>query len=196
MKRAAVFFDRDGVLIEDVHLLTSKDQVKLCQGVLQVMILLRRQGFLLFVVTNQTVIARGEATVKEVEEINCYIDRLLVVEERRQIEKFYYCPHHPEATLDEYRQECSCRKPSPGMILAAAEEYDLDLEGSFMLGDRMSDIVAGSKAGCKTILIHSDKTLSSAIISSHMDYSVQADYECFGLLEAAVYIEKNKRNVQ
>lgn len=192
INRPAVFFDRDGVLIRDVDLLNNKEQVRLCDGVCRVLGRLQTDGFLLFVITNQTVVARGLATIEQVVEINDYINELIsLVLNKKPIVKFYICPHHPQATLEQYRQSCICRKPAPGMLYAAAKEYGVDLGESYMVGDRMSDVVAGSKAGCRTILVRSDKTDSAPIISKDMDYSIAADHVCDTLLEAYAYIEKN-----
>lgn len=192
IKRPAVFFDRDGVLIRDVDLLNNKEQVRLCDGVCRVLGRLQSDGYLLFVATNQTVVARGLSTIEQVIEINEYINDIIgLILNTKPITKFFICPHHPQATLEQYRQSCNCRKPAPGMLFAAAQEYGVDLGESYMVGDRMSDVVAGSKAGCKTILVRSDKTDSTPIISAYMDYSVAADHVCDNLLEAYTYIEKN-----
>ncbi len=130
------------------------------------------------VVTNQSGIARGmynesetirfnEALQSELKQKNAYIDG------------FYHCPHHPEAKIKKYRKKCDCRKPNPGMILQAAEEHDIDLEKSYMIGDRKRDIAAGKKAGCKTIHV-----LTGVGKEENTRYDIKADYSFNNLYEA------------
>jgi D-glycero-D-manno-heptose 1,7-bisphosphate phosphatase len=108
-----VFLDRDGVLIEDVDLVTSADQIRL---LLQS---LRAAGFALVVVTNQPVVARGLATEEQVGEINAEIARRLAAQGAPGFDAFYFCPHHPRASLPQYRLDCDCRKPRPGLLPAS-----------------------------------------------------------------------------
>lgn len=188
MKRGAVFLDRDGVLIEDVHLLTEKKDVVLREHAERALARLVRSGLQLFVITNQTVISRGLATADEVDEINRYINLLLANDSKEPITKFYVCPHHPEATLQQFRLECECRKPRPGMLHVAAKAYDLDLSRSYLIGDRMSDIAAGRAAGCQTILLHSGKTEAAPIVSAETYEDVNPDFYCSDLLTAVDFI--------
>lgn len=188
IKRKAIFFDRDGVIIEDVNLLICIEQVCFCKDVIRALQMLNSKGYLMFVITNQPVIARGLATEQEVISINNYIGQNLLQKSNVQIEKFYYCPHHPEATLPQYRVNCQCRKPKAGMLLQAAEEYDLELSDSYMIGDRISDIIAGKKAGCTAILVKTARYDEKPIVSDAMDLTVKPDYECSSLLEAAEVI--------
>lgn len=190
MQRAAVFLDRDGVLIEDVNLLTRRDQVCVCRGAPEALKALHASGYQLFVVSNQTVVARGLATEQDVEELNSFIGELLSEKSGCKIEHFYYCPHHPEATLPQYRIKCECRKPRPGMLLQAAREYNLDLSASFMVGDRISDIVTGHKAGCTTILVETGMHQAKPIVSDDMDLSVKPNFVCTDIYEASRIILK------
>ena len=116
-------------------------------------------GYLCIVVTNQPVIARGEITEKELENIHNKMETLLG-EKGAYLDKIYYCPHHPDKGFEGEREElkivCDCRKPKPGMLLQAAKDFNIDLEESWMIGDTKNDILAGRNAGCKTGLI-SDK---------------------------------------
>lgn len=178
MPKPAIFLDRDGVLIEDVDLLTRPDQIHIYAGVPQALAALSAAGYLLFVVTNQTVVARGLATEGDVEDLNAFLGEQLAAGTGCRIEKFYYCPHHPEATLPQYRIACTCRKPHPGMLLTAAREYGVDLGSSFMIGDRISDIVAGRKAGCTTILVETGMHQARPIVSDAMDLTVVPDHVC------------------
>ncbi len=189
-KKPAIFFDRDGVLIRDIHLLTTKEQVELVVDAKSVVSFLKKSGFLLLVASNQAVVARGLISMKGVEDINCHVNELLSSQGERQIEKFYFCPHHPQANVELYRKVCPCRKPEPGLLFKAAQEYNINLEKSFMIGDRPSDILAGKKAGCHTILIHSDKTDAHPIVSPYSDSVIEADHECSSLSEAARFISQ------
>ena len=194
IQQKAVFLDRDGVLIEDVSLLTRRDQVRVCKKTSEALKVLNRSGYKPFVVSNQTVVARGLATEEDVEELNSFIQKLLLEKSGCKIEHFYYCPHHPEATLPQYRIKCKCRKPRPGMLLQAAREYNLDLSASFMVGDRISDIVAGHKAGCTTILVKTGMHQANPIVSDGMDLSVEPDYVCTDLYEASMIILEDRNS--
>lgn len=193
MARPAVFLDRDGVLIEDVVLLTKRDQVHLYPGVALALRKLHEAGFALVVVSNQTVVARGLATEEDVEQINGYIQRLLYESSRVRIERFYFCPHHPNATLPQYRVNCKCRKPRSGMLLQAAGDLDLDLAASYMVGDRISDVIAGRNAGCMTLLAETGMHSAAPIESDAIDTSVVPDAVCANLAEAAEMILEMSR---
>ena len=187
MKRA-VFLDRDGVIIEDVNVLTDSRQVRLLPEVPEALIRLRRAGFQLLVVTNQPVVARGLISESDLLGIHAAIQRLLRAT-GADLDAAYFCPHHPNATLPEYRRACECRKPKPGMLLQAAREHMIDLGSSFMVGDRMSDIVAGAQAGCRTVLVKSAKHLDPPIQGAeNMDPSIHPDFTCPNLSSAAEWI--------
>lgn len=185
----AVFLDRDGVIIEDVDLLTQPSEVRLFKDAPQAIQKLKQAGFKVVVVSNQTVVARGLATEEEVVEINNYIQTLLVQAGGNRIDTFYVCPHHPNATLPAYRVVCECRKPRPGMLLQAAQEHNLNLEASFMVGDRITDIIAGMKAGCRTIMVQTGMHEAKPIETSDpLDTSVRPDFVCTDLGQAATWI--------
>jgi D-glycero-D-manno-heptose 1,7-bisphosphate phosphatase len=185
--RPAIFLDRDGVVIEDCHLLTRIDQVRIPQSTRDAFRILSTCEFTIVVVTNQTVVARGLASEEEVDAVHAHIDCELR-KSGRGVDRFYTSPHHPKATLPAYRQECECRKPQPGMLLAAATELELDLAESFMVGDRISDIVAGHRAGCRTVQLTTGQHKAPPIESAHMDLSVQPDHICANLMEAVEWI--------
>ena len=147
MTRPAVFLDRDGTIIVDRMRLTDPHAVVLLPGAADGVRRLNEAGIFTVVVTNQAVIARGMATKAMVEAANGRMQDLLEAE-GAHIDAIYYCPDHPD-----FSAICECRKPAPGMLLQAAEEHDLDLEGSFMVGDWWADIGAGEAAGTRTILI-------------------------------------------
>ncbi len=172
----AIFFDRDGILIKDTHHLISKEEIIFAEDLIDSFNLLKNSDFIFFIITNQAVVARGLATEIEVEKVNqCIVD---YIKENTgcEIRKVYYCPHHQNANLAEYRMDCECRKPKPGMLLRASQEFDIDLSKSYMIGDRISDIVAGSKAGCKTILLETGAHLEKPIESDAMDLSIKPDF--------------------
>lgn len=150
--RQAIFLDRDGTLNEEVHLLNRPEQLKLIEGASEAVRLINESGFLAVVVTNQPVIARNLCTTEELETIHATLETLLG-REHAYLNAIYYCPHHPDSGYPEERREykikCECRKPSPGMLLQAANDWNIDLANSYMIGDSERDMEAGKRAGCK-----------------------------------------------
>jgi D-glycero-D-manno-heptose 1,7-bisphosphate phosphatase len=143
--RRAVFFDRDGTIIYDLGYLREPEKIKLLPGVGEALFELQQRGFCLVLVSNQSGVGRGMFSQKDVERVHGTVVALL---ERCGVflDGAYYCFHAPW-------EECGCRKPSPGLILQAARELTIDLAYSFMVGDKPSDIEAGRRAGCRTILL-------------------------------------------
>ena len=188
----AVILDRDGVLIEDVHLLTQPKDIHIMTGVPQALKMLRAAGFQLIVVSNQTVISRGLATEEEVRALNAECQRLVEQAGGPRIDAFYFCPHHPHATVPAYRVDCACRKPRPGLMLCAAREHEFDLRGSFVVGDRITDIIAGALAGCRTVLVQTGAHLAPLIETNEpLDLSILPDRTSANLVEAAQWIVEN-----
>jgi D-glycero-D-manno-heptose 1,7-bisphosphate phosphatase len=163
MTYKAAFLDRDGVLVADSGVVTDAGQFLLLEGVPEALWLLKRAGYLLIVVTNQAVVARGLLSEKALSALHDSLQGLLATHGAPPIDAVYACPHHPNATLPEYRLECQCRKPRPGMLLQAASENSVNLHQSFMIGDRLSDIAAGQRAGCRTILVQTGQHLAAPI---------------------------------
>lgn len=189
----AIFLDRDGVLIEDVHLLTNPGDIRVLEGVPQALKNLKEAGFKLIVVSNQTVVARGLITEEDVFAINAEIELLLDQAGAPHLDGFYFCPHHPNATLPAYRIVCNCRKPQPGLLLRAAREHNLNLGVSFVVGDRITDIIAGARAGCRTVLVQTGKHDAPSIKTVEpLDESVQPDHVCADLRAASEWILKLK----
>ena len=120
---------------------------------------INESGYLAIVATNQPVIARGEVTVPELQEIHNKMETLLGAE-GAYLDAIYYCPHHPhkgyEGEVPELKIDCECRKPKPGMLFTAAEDFNIDLSQSWMIGDGENDVKAGKAAGCRTALIGTD----------------------------------------
>jgi D-glycero-D-manno-heptose 1,7-bisphosphate phosphatase len=150
--RPAVFLDRDGVVIEDSHYLGDASRVRLVPGACEAIAALSRAGFIVVIVTNQSGVARGLFSIDSIEQVHAHLSHLLRGFGAR-VDAYRYCPHHPEAELLEYRLECECRKPRPGMLLGAAAELGISLSTSWMIGDRVTDLEAGAAAGCRTVLV-------------------------------------------
>ena len=183
---AAVFLDRDGVLIEEVYGLTQLDQIRLLDGAPEALSALKGAGFKLIVVTNQPVIARGLAKADDVNRVHAEINRRLEEAGGQAVDAFYFCPHHPHATLPEYRVDCDCRKPRAGMLLRAAAEHDIDTARSYMIGDRITDIIAGQQAGCRSILVETGAHREPPIRTPEpVDPSTRPDRVCRDLGAAA-----------
>ncbi|MEE0686550.1 MAG: HAD-IIIA family hydrolase [Lachnospiraceae bacterium] len=155
-KQKAIFLDRDGTINKYVGFLRDIEDFQLIDRVAEAIKLINNSGYLAIVVTNQPVIARGEVTVEKLQNIHNKMETLLG-KEGAYIDSLYYCPHHPhsgyEGEIIELKMDCDCRKPKPGMLLQAAQEYNIDLSESWMIGDGDNDIKAGKMAGCKTALV-------------------------------------------
>jgi D-glycero-D-manno-heptose 1,7-bisphosphate phosphatase len=152
MKRRAVMLDRDGTLIKEAGYLDQLDRIELYPYTIDALRMLNRGGFAVIVATNQSGVARGLFDESFVAETHRHLDALLATGGAR-IDGWYHCPHHPKGIRDEYRQECSCRKPLPGLLQRAAADLDLDLPRSFAVGDRWHDVEAATAAGAKGILV-------------------------------------------
>jgi D-glycero-D-manno-heptose 1,7-bisphosphate phosphatase len=156
----AVFLDRDGTIVELLYdkengyidSAVKADQLRLIPGVVDALRRLRSAGYKLILVSNQPGVAKGRISFDEFQATRQRFDQLLN-REGISFDDEYYCLHHPNALLAEYRKACECRKPKPGLILKAAKEYNLNLNLCYMVGDDLLDIRAGKAAGCNTILI-------------------------------------------
>jgi D-glycero-D-manno-heptose 1,7-bisphosphate phosphatase len=187
--RKAVFLDRDGVLVDDQGFLVCAEQIRVLEGVPSALGQLKAAGLVLVVVSNQAVVARGLVSESEVVLLNDLILQQIELAGGPRLDAFYYCPHHPQATLPEYRVACACRKPRPGMIGQAAQEHGIDLRASFLVGDRMSDIAAGSAAGCRTVLVTCGRHDAPPIVTvDPLDPSCRPDYTCPDLQTATTWI--------
>ena len=155
-KQRAVFIDRDGTINKYVGFLTDIEDFELIDGVTDAIKKINSSGYLAIVVTNQPVVARGEVSFSELDQIHNKMETLLG-KEGAYLDAIYYCPHHPhkgyEGEVEELKIDCECRKPKPGMLLKAAGDFNIDLTRSWMIGDGENDIKAGNAAGCRTILI-------------------------------------------
>jgi D-glycero-D-manno-heptose 1,7-bisphosphate phosphatase len=184
--KGAAFLDRDGTIIRQVDLMHEVSQLRLLPGAATAIRILNEKGLLVVVVTNQPVVARGVASEQEIKLVHEELNRRLQAK-GAHIDAFYFCPHHPNATLEQYRTICSCRKPEPGMILCAAKELGIDLSRSVMIGDTTQDVLAGSRAGVHTILVRTGHGGRDP-----WQYECSPDWTVGNLLEAAhIWTEAN-----
>ncbi|MDR2417793.1 MAG: HAD-IIIA family hydrolase [Treponema sp.] len=164
-KQKAIFLDRDGTLNKLNGFITKPEQFDLLDGVTDAIRAINEAGFLAIVITNQPVIARGEATPDELRLIHNKLETELG-KAGAYIDDIFFCPHHPDKGFAgerlEYKIDCNCRKPKPGMILSAARKYNIDLSRSYMVGDDMKDVEAGRAAGCKAAILLADKADADA----------------------------------
>lgn len=195
MNQPAVFLDRDGVIVDDCGLVTRAEQFHILAGVPEALARLRATGFRLIVVTNQAVVARGLVTEAELAALHGQLQARLLAAGAPAFDAIYSCPHHPRATLAEYRIECECRKPRPGMLLRAAKELHVELAASYLIGDRPTDILAGQSAGCTTVLVRSSVTTAPAIeTATPIDVtSVIAAHDCADLGAATDWILRHRQ---
>jgi len=168
----AVFLDRDGVINVDSDLIKHPDELVLIPGAAEAIRLLNASQFITVVVTNQSVVARNLTDEAGVDRIHARMERLLADEAGAFVDAIYYCPHHPHGGFPEenpaYKVECRCRKPKPGMLLDAAERFNIDLSASYMIGDSPRDIEAGQAAGvAATVLVQMGRELKpSSVMAS------------------------------
>lgn len=170
----ALFLDRDGVLIEEVEYLARPEQVRLISGAAAAVRRANDAGLKVVVVSNQSGVARGRFPEAVLPEVHRVISAKLLEEAGAVIDAFYYCPHHPTEGLGSFRIDCECRKPKPGMLLAAANELIIDLSKSWMVGDRLTDLRAGAAAGCRTILVQTGYGRATGITGSDASLNLEA----------------------
>lgn len=184
--KKAIFIDKDGTLIRDIAYNTDPDKIELEPYADVALQLLSRQDYSLIVVSNQAGIAKGYFPESDMQGVIIKVKSLLA-EAGITLDGFFYCPHHPEGQIPEYTMDCSCRKPEPGMILKAAEMLNIDLAGSWMIGDILNDVEAGNRAGCRSLLINNgNETMWEFNGYRHPTYTA-AD-----LLDAANFIINNQ----
>lgn len=161
-KQKAVFLDRDGTINRYKGFLSNIDQFELIPGAAEAIRKINESGYLAIVVSNQPVVARGEVTFDGLQKIHNKMETLLG-QGGSYLDAIYYCPHHPrkgyEGEVPELKVDCSCRKPKPGMLFKASEDYNIDLENSWMVGDSEADIQAGRNAGCRVALVERPQSL-------------------------------------
>ena len=179
MAKSAVFVDRDDTLIADVGYCKDPDRVQLLPGVVEGLQRLSRAGMAIIVVTNQSGLGRGVFTEDDLSAVHARL-RSELEASGVGLRAIYYCPHLPE-------DNCSCRKPRPGLLLKAASEMDLNLKTCFMIGDRELDLLAGRAAGTRTILVSKE-------VQERADVERIADFVVKNLVEAASVILNQSKN--
>lgn len=191
----AVFLDRDGVINELIYheeqgIIDSPftvNQLQIIRGVPEAIRMLRDAGYKIIVVSNQPGVAKKHMSMKTFEAIRQHLIEELV-RENANVDAEYYCLHHPQAVVSELKTVCDCRKPEPGLIIKAADELNIDLKSSWMVGDGLTDICAGKSAGCRTILIGKEKC---ELCRRMEENNARPDYICENLLQAASIIKNN-----
>jgi len=182
-----VFLDRDGVIVRQIDHLNHAEDLELIEGAGEAIAWLNDAGIPVIVVTNQAGIAKGYLTIADLEEIHERLHRELVVF-GAHLDALYYCPHHPQAAVTEYLKDCPCRKPGTGMLARARDEHGIDPALSYLVGDSTSDILAGSRAGCRTILVRTGFAGKDGI------FEVKPDLVVADLAAAAKTILAETRN--
>jgi D-glycero-D-manno-heptose 1,7-bisphosphate phosphatase len=180
----AVFLDRDGTLVEEVGYLDRLERMALFPWSVDAVRLLNRGGFRVVVVSNQAGVARGMFGEDFVAEAHEHLAARMA-DGRARIDRFYHCPHHPDGTVERYRQACGCRKPAPGMILAAVADLGVDPRRSFVVGDRWLDVELGRAVGARTVLV---RTGYGRREEGHPPEGVAADAVVDTLIEAVSWI--------
>ena len=178
MRSKAVFLDRDGVINEERGYVHTLEDFVLLPGVVAAIRYLRSSGFKVIVVTNQSGVARGFFEVTAVDRLHRHFQGILSAA-GEQVDAIYCCPHYPKGVVEEFAHTCDCRKPMPGLLLRAARELNLNLSASYLVGDKLSDIQAGRRAGVKkTFLVRTGHPLTPEAVSC-------ADFLTSDLYEAA-----------
>lgn len=171
-----IFLDRDGTINRHIGFLRKPEELELLPGAAEAVKLINSSGYLAIVITNQPVIARGEVTVDELNVIHNKLETELG-KQGAYIDGLYYCPHHPDkgyaGEVVALKIDCDCRKPKPGLILRAAEDFNIDISRSWMIGDDGRDIGCGKNAGCKTALIGEDQSLGADVMADSLLSAVE-----------------------
>lgn len=162
--KPAVFLDRDGVLTVENSYVCSAEELEIFPYARECIQQIHKRGFYAIVITNQSGIARGMFAEDELHKMN----QILVQE--TGVDAVYYCPHHPQGIIEKYKVICDCRKPKTGLLERACKDYQIDLDHSYMVGDRAGDILAGMEMGIKTVLLESGYGLE------RLEQDVKPDY--------------------
>lgn len=161
----AVFLDRDGTLIYNRHYLKDPAGVEPIPGAIDGCLALQKAGFILIIITNQSGIGRGLLSESDFMDCEAQLERIFG-DRGVYFSGHYFCPHHPKEARSDYLVACDCRKPAPGLILKATSHFSVDVSGSFMVGDNVSDVEAGTAAGCRSLLLSDSTEATSAVFQS------------------------------
>ena len=187
-KHRAVFLDRDGTICEEVGYIDSIERLRLIPGSVAAIKVLNDWGFKVVMVTNQSGVARGFFPERLLEELHAKLSRKLR-EEGAYLDGIYYCPHHPSEGSAPYVQVCACRKPAPGLLLRAAQDLDLDLSASYMIGDHFSDVECAQGVGAQGILLLTGH--GSKAIAQKENWARPPSFIASDLFEAVNWIVSN-----
>lgn len=186
--RRAVFLDRDGVVVAEHGPHPAVEMGALLPGAAEAIAKLNANGWVVVVVTNQPAVSRGVVAESYIEAQHAQLAQEIGAH-GGEITRFYYCPHHPDGSVSEYRMTCDCRKPLPGMLLRAARELNLDLTASIMIGDRMTDLEAGVRAGCSmNLLVESGHHNAPRIVSEAPELGAEPTAQVADLAAAVEFI--------
>lgn len=188
MAKQAVFLDQDGTINKEVGYLDNPAQLKLLPGAAKAIKALNGRRLLVIVASNQSGIARGYFTEEDLERIHQKLKGELA-KKGAFIDAIYYCPHHSEIGDKIYKKACRCRKPNPGMLEKAALDFDLNLRQSYLVGDKVSDIEAGHRVGCKTVLVRTG--YGEETIKKRMEWVFSPTFVAADLAEATKWILKD-----
>jgi D-glycero-D-manno-heptose 1,7-bisphosphate phosphatase len=180
----AVFLDRDDTIIRDRHYLDDPDGVELMPGAAEAIRLLNRHRVPAIVVTNQSGIARGLFSEHRLELIHLRLTELLA-DRSAVLDAIYFCPHHPQGSVEKYSFPCTCRKPEPGLLMKAAQDFGLDLAGCYMVGDKLEDMETIHRVRGKGVLIGEDNSREAE--------SGGPDHRAQNLFEAVQWILKDMK---
>lgn len=180
--KRAVFLDRDGTINEEKEYLSRVEDFEFIPGAAAAISRLNAAGFLVIVVTNQSGIGRGYYDEAALERLHRHMDRELA-RFGAAVDAYYFCPHHPQHGIGDYGVECACRKPLPGMLLQAARDFPLDLAASYIIGDKLADVDAGLKAGCRPLLV---RTGYGAAEEARLPAGVKAYADLAAAVEAII----------
>ena len=172
MKKKAIFLDRDGTIIKEKYYLHKPQDIELEQNCLEALEKLKNAGYIFVIVTNQAGIAKGIFSIEDHEKTKLYLIKMLE-EKGIKIEKYYFCPYHPEGIIPAFTLDSENRKPNPGMLLQAIKELKIAPESSYMIGDKLIDIKAGQSLNIKSILVETgygkkEKNLNGTIIPDYV----------------------------
>lgn len=186
----AAFIDKDGTLVYDVPYNVDPLLIRFQEGAFAALKMLKEQGYLLVMISNQSGVAYGYFSEEALEAVKDAIQSAL----RNvgvQFDGFYFCPHHPDGIVNQYAIRCGCRKPEPGLILKAAEDLRIDCSQSWMIGDILNDVEAGNRAGCRTIMVNNGYE-TEWVRNAYRE----PDYTVSTIIEAASIILANKAYVE
>jgi D-glycero-D-manno-heptose 1,7-bisphosphate phosphatase len=191
-----IFFDRDGTINTEVDYLSRPEELHLLPNAARAIRAANTYGVKVFIITNQSGVARGLLSERDLMQIH---DRLrqLLAREGASIDALYYCPHHPDYGVEPYRTSCRCRKPGPGMLEQAAREHGITLSASYVVGDRCIDVRAGQEVQCGTILVltgYGQAECEECLTSARVDYVANDAYGAWLYIKQQLEERKNARS--